>query len=125
MTDKKPKSKIEGLSGAQGKIIQPEEVKAGQTLRIHQKIRETTPKGEEKERIQVYEGMVLQVGGSGISRSMTVRKISNGVGVEKVFPLHLPTIAALELVKMAKVRRANLNYTKASKKKLKERMVTE
>lgn len=96
------------------------EIKPGMTVKVHQKIKETTPKGEEKERIQVFEGMVLKVRGAGSSRTMTVRKVSFGVGVEKIFPMNLPSIAKVEPVKQAKVRKAKLYHLRDSKKRLKE-----
>ncbi len=94
----------------------------GMTIRVHQKIKEVNPKGEEKERIQVFEGLVIKrKGGSNNGATVTVRKISNGIGVEKVYPINLPAIAKVEKVKQARVRRAKLNYVRASKKKLKEK----
>lgn len=96
-------------------------VQPGQIVRVHQKIKELNPKGEEKERIQVFEGMVLRrKHGSEQGATITVRKISDGIGVEKIFPLHLPTIENIEVVKKYKVKRANLNYLKNYHKKLKE-----
>lgn len=112
-----------GITGIKGKIIKPEEVRPGYTIRVHQKIHEMTPKGEEKERIQVFEGMVLGTRGKGNSKTMRVRKASKGFGVEKVFPIFLPSIAAIELVKIAEVRRAKLGFLKKYKKRLKERVV--
>ncbi|MBI2484495.1 50S ribosomal protein L19 [Candidatus Uhrbacteria bacterium] len=97
-------------------------VKPGMTVRVHQKIKEINPKGEEKERVQVFEGFVLKrKSGDSPSATITVRKISNGIGVEKIFPVHLPSIVKVEKVKQAKVRRAKLHYTRTSKKKLKEK----
>lgn len=97
------------------------EVVPGTLIRVHQTIRETTPKGEEKERIQVFEGTVLKRhGGSEPGATITVRKMSDGIGVEKIFPLRLPTIAKIEVKKKFKVRRAKLTYLKTSKKRLKE-----
>lgn len=64
----------------------------------------------EKERIQVFQGIVLKTGGSGVSRSFTVRKISNGIGVEKTFPLISPVLSKIEILSQSKVRRAKLYY---------------
>ena len=64
----------------------------------------------EKERIQVFQGIVLKTGGSGISRSFTVRKISDGIGVEKTFPLNSPILSKVEILSQSKVRRAKLYY---------------
>ncbi len=101
-------------------VIEPSQVESGMTLRIHQKIKDVSPSGEEKERIQVFEGMVLNLGGAGKSRSMTVRKVSGGIGVEKIFPLNLPTIVKIELTKFAKVRRKNIEFVRSSKKRLRD-----
>jgi large subunit ribosomal protein L19 len=95
-------------------------VKPGMTVRVHQKIREMTPKGEEKERVQIFEGIVLGIRGAGPSKTFTVRKISNGVGVEKIYPMDLPTIVNVEPIKQAKVKRAKLYNIKDYTKKLKE-----
>ena len=64
----------------------------------------------EKERIQVFQGIVLKTGGSGVSRSFTVRKISDGIGVEKTFPLNSPILSKIEILSQSKVRRAKLYY---------------
>ncbi len=98
-------------------------VKPGMTIKVHQKIREMNAKGEEKERVQIFEGIVLAVRGAGTSKTFTVRKESNGVGVEKIFPMDLPTIVNVEPVKQAKVRRAKLYNLKSYTKKLKETAV--
>ncbi len=100
--------------------IKPEQIKTGMTIRVHQKIKEMDPNGKEKERVQVYEGLVIKVGGAGVSKTMTVRKISSMIGVEKIFPLTLPSITRIELMKMAKVRRNNISFVRDSKKRLKE-----
>ena len=94
----------------------------GMTIKVHQKIKETNPKGEEKERIQVFEGLVIKrKGGNSTGATVTVRKVSNGVGVERIFPINVPTVAKVEKIKQAQVRRAKLYFLRTSKKKLKEK----
>ena len=89
------------------------DLKPGMTVRIYQKIKELNIKGEEKERTQYFEGIILaKKHGQERGATITVRKISDGVGVEKIFPLNLPTIEKIEIKKQAKVRRAKLNYIK-------------
>lgn len=80
----------------------------GDIIRVHERISDV---GEgTKERLQVFEGVVLQIRGRGSSRMFTVRKESFGVGVEKVFPLHSPRIAKIEVVERGRARRARLFY---------------
>lgn len=90
------------------------EIKPGHVVKVHQKITETKVTGkkqETKERIQIFEGLVIGVkGGDGISATITVRKISGGIGVERIFPLNSPTIEKIEIAKVTKARRAKLNY---------------
>ena len=81
------------------------EIKVGDTLRVHVKIIEG-----QRERIQVFEGYVLKRQHGGVNETFTVRKLSNGIGVEKTFPLHSPKIEKIEVVRKGKVRRAKLNY---------------
>jgi len=81
---------------------------AGDTVRVHVKVREG-----EKERIQVFEGVVIGRRGGGVRETFTVRKMSYGVGVERVFPLHSPSVDKIELVRRGKVRRAKLYYLRA------------
>ncbi len=81
------------------------EIKPGYTVKVHQRISE-----EGKERIQVFQGVVIKVRGSGTNATFTVRKISYGVGVEKIFPFCAPTIEKVEVVSKARVRRAKLYY---------------
>ena len=81
--------------------------KPGDTLNVH-----VTVKEGDKERIQEFQGMVIARRGSGMNATFTVRKISDGVGVERIFPLHSPRIAKIELVKEGRVRRAKLYYVR-------------
>ncbi|MCI3029667.1 MAG: 50S ribosomal protein L19 [Desemzia incerta] len=77
----------------------------GDTVRVHARIVEG-----ERERIQLFEGVVIKRRGAGISETYTVRKISYGVGVERTFPVHSPRVAKLEVIRQGKVRRAKLYY---------------
>ncbi len=77
----------------------------GDTVRVHVKVVEGN-----RERIQVFEGIVIKRRGAGISETFTVRKVSYGVGVERTFPVHTPKIAKLEVIRRGKVRRAKLYY---------------
>jgi large subunit ribosomal protein L19 len=79
--------------------------RAGDTLKVHVKVREG-----EKERIQVFQGVVISRRGTGTSESFTVRKMSGGIGVERVFLIHSPIIDKLEVVRRGRVRRAKLYY---------------
>ncbi len=88
------------------------EFRAGDMVRVHVRVIEG-----EKERIQVFQGRVIQRRGGGISETFTVRKISGGVGVERIFPLHSPQIAKIEPVRRGKVRRAKLFYLRDLKGK--------
>ena len=81
------------------------EFRAGDTVKVNYTIKEG-----DKERVQPFQGVVLQVRGEGISKAFTVRKISNGVAIERVFPLHSPRIAGIEVVRQGKVRRARVFY---------------
>ena len=81
------------------------EFKVGDTLRVHIRIIEG-----QRERIQVFEGYVLKRQHGGVNETFTVRKLSNGIGVEKTFPLHSPKIEKIEVVRRGRVRRAKLNY---------------
>ncbi|MBI2501872.1 MAG: 50S ribosomal protein L19 [Candidatus Latescibacteria bacterium] len=88
------------------------EFRSGDTLRIHVRVIEG-----EKERIQVFEGDVIQRKGSGIQETFTVRKVTQGVAVERIFPLHSPRIARIENIRRGKVRRARLFYLRTRKGK--------
>ena len=81
------------------------EVKIGDTVRVDVKIREG-----ERERIQAFEGTVIAKKGSGVAETFTVRRVAYGVGVERVFPLHSPNVAAIKVVRHGKVRRSKLYY---------------
>jgi len=82
------------------------EIKAGYTVRVHQKIKEG-----EKERVQMFEGLVIKTsGGKGLNGTFTVRKVVSGVGVEKIFPLNSDSITKIEIKKKANVRRSKLYY---------------
>lgn len=82
-----------------------QEFHVGDTVRVHGKIKEGN-----RERIQVFEGTVLKRQGGSNRETFTVRKVSNGVGVEKTWPLHSPNVEKIEVVRRGKVRRAKLNY---------------
>jgi large subunit ribosomal protein L19 len=81
--------------------------KAGDTVNIHVRVVEG-----DKERIQQFQGVVISRRGSGLRQTFTVRKISNGVGVERIFPVHSPRIAKIELMKSGNVRRAKMYYVR-------------
>ena len=88
------------------------DIEPGQTVRVHLKVVEGV-----KERIQVFEGLVIALKGSGISRTMTVRKMSFGIGIERVFPIYSPRIETIEIVRRGKVRRAKLYYLRGKSTK--------
>ena len=82
------------------------DIKSGQTVKVYQRVKEGN-----KERVQAFEGLVIAVKhGKGLDGTFTVRKISSGVGVERIYPLHSPTIDKIEVLKKADVRRAKLYY---------------
>ena len=94
-------------------------LRIGDTLKVHVKIREG-----EKERIQIYEGTYIARNNSGVSETITVRKLSFGTGVERIFPIHSPVIHKIDVVRSGQVRRAKLYYLRALRGKaarLKER----
>ncbi|HHT98495.1 MAG TPA: 50S ribosomal protein L19 [Acholeplasma sp.] len=84
------------------------EFQAGDNVKVYVKIKEG-----DKFRIQLFEGLVIKRQGGGISETFTVRKISYGIGVERTFPVHTPSIDRIEVVRKGKVRRAKLNYIRA------------
>ena len=98
-------------------------IKPGMVVKVHERIKELNAKGEEKERIQIFEGTVIAAKhGNESGSTITVHKISNGVGVEKIYPLKSPAIAKIEVIKEYAVRRAKLNHLKNPefKRKMKE-----
>ena len=93
----------------------------GMIVKVHQKVKELNTKGEEKERIQIFEGIILAIKhGSEAGATVTVRKVSDGVGVEKIFPIHSPVVEKIELVRAMHVRKSRPYYLREYKKKLKE-----
>lgn len=88
-------------------------IRPGDTVKVHQKIKEA-----DKERIQIFEGVVIaRKHGKGISATITVRKVVDGVGVERIFPVHSPSISKMDVVKSGKVRRSKLYYLRTAKGK--------
>jgi large subunit ribosomal protein L19 len=107
----------------QPQLVERPSMRSGDTVRVHVKVREG-----EKERIQVFEGTVIGMHRGGASSTFTVRKVSFGQGVERIFPLHSPIVDKIEIVRGAKVRRAKLYYLrelrgKAARMKEKKRPV--
>jgi len=109
------------------------QISPGDTVRVHVRVKETSVKEEkgksketERERVQVFEGVVIGLRGAGARATMTVRKVSFGTGVERIFPLHARTIEKVDIVKHAHVRRAKLYFLRERKGKasrMKERRV--
>ena len=95
---------IKNIESAQLKAEVPQ-FRVGDTVRVHALIKEGN-----RERVQVFEGTVLKRQGGGARETFTVRKFSNGIGVEKTWPVHSPNVEKVEVVRRGKVRRAKLNY---------------
>ncbi len=93
------------LTEASGLKSETPSLNPGDTVNVHVRVREGN-----KERIQVFKGDVIQRRGSGLKETVTIRKISNGVGVERIFPIHSPLVAKFEVIREGKVRRAKLFY---------------
>ena len=98
---------IKNIEAAQLKETVPE-FHVGDTVKVYNKIKEGT-----RERIQIFEGTVIKRQNGGVRETFTVRKSSNGVGVEKTWPLHSPSVENVEVVRRGKVRRAKLNYLRS------------
>ena len=96
----------------QGQLADRPPMKSGDTVRVHVKVREG-----DKERIQVFEGIVIGMHRGGARASFTVRKVSFGQGVERIFPLHSPIIDRIDVVRSARVRRAKLYFLRSLKGK--------
>ncbi|MBP9718693.1 50S ribosomal protein L19 [Candidatus Gracilibacteria bacterium] len=92
------------------------QLRSGYNVKVHQKIKEG-----EKERVQIFEGLIISISsGFGLSKTFTVRKVVDGVGVEKIFPVHSPNISKIEVTRKSRVRRARLYYmTRTTGKKIK------
>jgi large subunit ribosomal protein L19 len=101
---------IEAIEG--GQVKERPQMKSGDTVRVHVKVREG-----DKERIQVFEGIVIGMHRGGSRATFTVRKVSFGQGVERIFPLHSPIIDKIDIVRSAQVRRAKLYFLRALKGK--------
>ncbi len=108
---------IKSIEDAQLKAEAPK-FNVGDTVKVYNKIKEGA-----RERTQIFEGTVLKKQGTGVRATFTVRKSSNGVGVEKTWPIHSPLVEKVEVIRMGKVRRAKLNYLRSrtgKKAKVKE-----
>ncbi len=113
---------IQQLERSQMRMDIPD-FRPGDTIKVHSIVREG-----QRQRIQVFEGVVIRRRGAGIHETVTVRKISYAVGVEKIFPLHSPMVQKIEVVRLGKVRRAKLYYLRALRGKsarIKEKRVWE
>ncbi|KXK09322.1 MAG: 50S ribosomal protein L19 [Candidatus Dojkabacteria bacterium] len=93
------------LTIEQSYVKQTPHFEVGDTIAVHNIVREG-----DKKRIQIFKGIVLAIKGDGLGRTFTVRKISNGIGVEKIFPLHSPNISKIEVLKSGKVRSSKIYY---------------
>ena len=95
-----------------GQLTERPRMKAGDTVRVHVRVKEG-----DKERIQIFEGVVINLRRGGVRGSFTVRKVSFGQGVERIFPMHSPSIQKVDVVRSAKVRRAKLYFLRELKGK--------
>lgn len=118
-TDETIPEKVEGK--AEKVELPNRDIKPGMWVKVHERIKDVNSKGEEKERVQIFEGLVIGVKGPGVSRTMMVRKNSKGWMVEKIFPLALPSIVKIEVIKRYRTRRAKLSYLRGRfRRKMKE-----
>jgi large subunit ribosomal protein L19 len=95
-----------------GQLVERPRMKAGDTVRVHVRVKEG-----DKERIQIFEGIIINLRRGGVRASFTVRKVSFGQGVERIFPMHSPIIQKVDVVRSAKVRRAKLYFLRELKGK--------
>jgi large subunit ribosomal protein L19 len=95
-----------------GQLVERPRMKAGDTVRVHVRVKEG-----DKERIQIFEGVVINLRRGGVRSTFTVRKVSFGQGVERIFPMHSPIIQKVDVVRSAKVRRAKLYFLRELKGK--------
>ena len=120
-------AKDESITGSKPKKKEKKtlpEIKPGMTVKVHQKIKEKGRKKDDKEKIQIFQGIIIaRKHGGEKGATITVRKISEGVGVEKIFPIHSPSIVKIEPVKQAKRKKAKLYYLRSYKKRLKEKKI--
>lgn len=118
---KKIIQKVEGIAPIVKDLKTYPEAQPGKLVRVHEKIIDVNDQGEEKQRIQVFEGIIIhRKHGNLPTATITVRKVSDGVGVEKIYPVSSPSIEKIEVVKTYKVRRKKLGYLRNFHKKLKE-----
>ncbi len=113
--------RLEALAAGEKRTDLPD-FRTGDSIKVYVRVVEG-----EKERIQIFEGVVISIKGSGNGRTFTVRKISGGIGVERIFPLNSPMISKIELGRRGRVRRAKLNYLRdrvGKRARVKERRVT-
>ncbi len=96
------------------------EIKPGMVVRVHEKIEDTNAKGEKRNRVQIFEGLVMGIRGAGASRNFRVRKVTDGFGVEKIYPISSPNVTKVEVLKQMRVRRAKLSFVKDFGRRLKE-----
>lgn len=109
----------EKLPGAEIRVT---EVRPGMTIRVHERVKDLNPKGEERERIQIFQGVVIGLRGVGLSKTMTIRREHKGYGVEKIYPLKSPTVSKIEVVKIARTRRAKLTFLQNQRRRFKRKL---